>query len=341
MYISASLRSAVQFFVVFGNTSIQEKPMRNLLTLFTAFLLGSTLARGDDFDIKNPEEFKKIIPEGAKVQKEASGFGFVEGPTWIKSGGGYLVFSDIPNNKIMKWTAKDGVTVFRDDSKNSNGNTTDPDGLLVTAQHGSRSVTRTGKDGKIATLVDKYNEKALNSPNDVVVKSDGTIWFTDPDYGIPKGQTREQEGNWIYRFDPKTNQLKVLFTEKIFEKPNGLAFSPDEKTLYIADSGPPRLIRSFEVREDGTVVGGEVFCKIDKGGPDGIRVDADGRVWSSAGDGVQIFDAKGILIGKILVLESPANLCFGGEDGKTLFITARKSLYSVRTNVTGTSNMRK
>jgi gluconolactonase len=315
--------------------------MRNLLTLFTAFLLGSTLARGDDFDIKNPEEFKKIIPEGAKVQKEASGFGFVEGPTWIKSGGGYLVFSDIPNNKIMKWTAKDGVTVFRDDSKNSNGNTTDPDGLLVTAQHGSRSVTRTGKDGKIATLVDKYNEKALNSPNDVVVKSDGTIWFTDPDYGIPKGQTREQEGNWIYRLDPKTNQLKVLFTEKIFEKPNGLAFSPDEKTLYIADSGPPRLIRSFEVREDGTVVGGEVFCKIDKGGPDGIRVDADGRVWSSAGDGVQIFDAKGILIGKILVLESPANLCFGGEDGKTLFITARKSLYSVRTNVTGTSNMRK
>jgi len=179
--------------------------MRNLLTLFAAFLLGSTFARGDDFDTKNSEEFKKIIPEGAKAQKEASGFGFVEGPTWIKSGGGYLVFSDIPNNKIMKWTAKDGITVFRDDSKNSNGNTTDPDGLLVTAQHGSRSVTRTGKDGKIVTLVEKYNEKTLNSPNDVVVKSDGTIWFTDPDYGIPKGQTKEQEGNWIYRFDPKIN----------------------------------------------------------------------------------------------------------------------------------------
>ena len=309
--------------------------------LILSLLSFSMLARADDFDIKNADEFKKIIPEGAKVQKEASGFGFVEGPTWIKSGGGFLVFSDIPNNKIMKWTAKDGVTVFREDSKNSNGNTTDPDGLLVSAQHGSRSVTRTEKDGKITTLAEKYNDKALNSPNDVVVKSDGTIWFTDPDYGIPKGQTKEQDGNWVYRFDPKSKSLKVLFTEKIFDKPNGLAFSPDEKTLYIADSGAPRLIRSFEAREDGTVAGGEVFCKIDKGGPDGIRCDADGRVWSSAGDGVHIFDAKGKLVGKILVPETPANLCFGGEDGKTLLITARKSLYSIKTNVSGTSNMRK
>jgi len=315
--------------------------MRNVLPLLAALTILSTPALADDFDIKNPEEFKKIIPEGAKVQKEASGFAFVEGPTWIKSGSGYLVFSDIPNNKIMKWTAKDGITVFREDSKNSNGNTTDPDGLLVSAQHGSRSITRTGKDNKIATLVEKYDDKALNSPNDVVVKSDGTIWFTDPDYGIPKDQKKEQDGNWVYRLDPKTNQLKTLFTEKIFEKPNGIAFSPDEKILYVADSGPPRLIRSFEVRDDGTVVGGEVFCKIDKGGPDGIRVDSDGRVWSSAGDGVQIFDPKGKLIGKILVPESPANLCFGGEDGKTLFITARKSLYSIKTSASGTSNMRK
>jgi len=315
--------------------------MRNFLPLLAVMVLWSPLVFADDFDIKNPEEFKKILPEGARVQKEASGFGFVEGPTWIKSGGGFLVFSDIPNNKIMKWTAKDGITVFREDSKNSNGNTTDPDGLLVTAQHGSRSVTRTQNDGKITTLADKYNDKALNSPNDVVVKSDGSIWFTDPDYGIPKGQTKEQDGNWVYRLDPKTKALKVLFTEKIFDKPNGLAFSPDEKLLYVADSGSPRLIRSFEVREDGTVAGGEVFCKIDKGGPDGIRVDGDGRVWSSAGDGVHIFDAKGKLIGKILVPQTPANLCFGGEDGKTLFITAQKSLYSIKTNVSGTSNMRK
>src|SRR5258705_7319971 len=207
--------------------------------LFAAIAAFSSTALADDFDIKNSEEFKKIIPEGAKVQKEASGFGFVEGPTWIKSGGGYLVFSDIPNNKIMKWTAKDGITVFRDDSKNSNGNTTDPDGLLVTAQHGSRSVTRTGKDNKVVTLVEKYDGKALNSPNDVVVKSDGSVWFTDPDYGIPKDQKKEQDGNWVYRFDPAKKELKVLFTEKIFEKPNGLAFSPDEKKRYIADSGAP------------------------------------------------------------------------------------------------------
>ncbi len=309
--------------------------------MVVALVAQAMLARAADFEIKNAEEFKKLLPEGAKVQKEASGFGFVEGPTWIKSGGGYLVFSDIPNNKIMKWTAKDGVTVFRDDSKNSNGNTTDPDGMLVSAQHGSRSVTRTEKDGKVVTLADKYQDKAFNSPNDVVVKSDGTVWFTDPDYGIPKGQAKEQDGNWVYRFDPKNKELKVLFTEKIFDKPNGLAFSPDEKILYIADSGAPRLIRSFEVREDGTVAGGEVFCKIDKGGPDGIRCDADGRVWSSAGDGVHIFDKQGKLIGKILVPQTPANLCFGGEDGKTLFITAQKSLYSIKTNVTGTSNMRK
>jgi len=315
--------------------------MIRIVLLFTAIASLSAPAFCDDFDIKNPEEFKKIMPDGAKVQKEASGFAFVEGPTWIKSGGGFLVFSDIPNNKIMKWTAKDGITVFRDDSKNSNGNTTDPDGLLVTAQHGSRSITRTGKDNKIVTLVDKYNDKALNSPNDVAVKSDGTIWFTDPDYGIPQGQKKEQDGNWVYRFDPAKKDLKVLFTEKIFEKPNGIAFSPDEKKLYVADSGPPRLIRVFEVRDDGSVIGGEVFCKIDKGGPDGIRVDADGRVWSSAGDGVHIFDTQGKLIGKILVPESPANLCFGGEDGKTLFITARKSLYSIKTNVTSTSNMRR
>src|ERR1051325_8509993 len=146
--------------------------MIRIALLFAAVAAFSATAFADDFDIKNPDEFKKIIPKGAKVQKEASNFGFVEGPTWIKSGGGYLVFSDIPNNKIMKWTAKDGITVFRDDSKNSNGNTTDPDGLLVTAQHGPPSVTRTGKDNKVVTLADKYNDKPLNSPNDVAVRSD-------------------------------------------------------------------------------------------------------------------------------------------------------------------------
>jgi gluconolactonase len=172
-----------------------------------------------------------------------------------------------------------------------------------------------------------------------VVRSDGSIWFTDPDYGIPRGQKREQDWNWVYRFDPKTKEVKVLFTEKIFQKPNGLCFSPDEKHLYIADSGPPRLIRVFSVKDDGSVAGGEVFCNIDKGGPDGIRCDADGRVWSSAGDGVHIYEGTGKpnagkLIGKILTPEMPANLCFGGDDGKTLFITARKGLYSIKTNVT-------
>jgi gluconolactonase len=193
--------------------------------------------------------------------------------------------------------------------------------------------------GALKTVVDSFEGKKLNSPNDAVVKSDGTIWFTDPDYGLKtnpqtkKKEGREQPGNYVYRHDPKTG--KTTAVAKDFVNPNGLAFSPDEKTLYIADSGTPRHIRKFDVKADGSLYGGEVFCKIDQGGPDGIRVDRDGRVWSSAGDGVHIFAKDGPLIGKILVPEAPANLCFGGDDGKTLFITARKSLYSIRVAVAG------
>jgi gluconolactonase len=192
----------------------------------------------------------------------------------------------------------------------------------------------------LKTVVDAFDGKKLNSPNDVVVKSDGTLWFTDPEYGLKndpnaKGKKlgKEQEANHVFRHDPKTGKTTALVND--FVQPNGLAFSPDEKKLYVADSGTPKHIRVFDVKADGTVSGGSVFCKIDVGGPDGIRVDQDGRVWSSAGDGVQIFNPNGALIGKILVPEAPANLCFGGADGKTLFITARKSLYSVKVNVTG------
>jgi gluconolactonase len=280
-------------------------------------------AESERFVIKNEAEFRKCVAPDAQVQKLAGDMKFLEGPTWYS---GFLVFSDIPANELKQWKPGGSVTTFRNPSQNANGNTTDREGRLVTAEHSGRRISRTEKDGSVVTIVDAHDGKKLNSPNDVVVKSDGTFWFTDPDYGLG-GKPKEQAGNFVYRFDPAAKKITAVV--KDFDKPNGLAFSPDEKKLYVADSGRPRHIRVFDVNSDGTVGAGKVFCQIDKGGPDGIRTDAEGRVWSSAGDGVHIFAPDGSLIGKILTPEAPANLCFGGEDGRTLFITARKGLYSI------------
>jgi gluconolactonase len=241
-----------------------------------------------------------------------------------------LVFSDIPANQLKKWDRQGGLGVFREPSNNINGNTLDGEGRLVSAEHGGRRVSRTEKDGTVKPLVDSFEGKKLSSPNDVVVKGDGTIWFTDPDYGLA-GRPKETAGNYVYRFDPKSGALSAVV--KDFDKPNGLCFSADEKKLYVADSGKPRHIRVFPVNSDGTVGAGAVFAAIDKGGPDGIRCDEGGRVWSSSGDGAQVFGADGKLIVRILLPESAANLAFGGAQGKTLFLTARKSLYSVETLV--------
>ncbi len=294
-------------------------------------LLAVRLAAAD-FEIKNEAEFKKLLPQGVKLQRLGGGMGFLEGPTW-RPADQALIFSDIPNNELKIWTAQFGINTLRRPSNNSNGNTIDPEGRLVTAEHSGRRVSVTLENETVATLVDQYNGKKLNSPNDVVVRSDGTVWFTDPDYGLGQN-TKEQEGNYVFRFDPKAKQNSVV--SKDFDKPNGICFSPDEKKLYVADSGKPRHIRVFQVERDGAVSNGKIFCKIDKGAPDGIRCDVDGRIWSSAGDGIQIFGADGALIGKILAAESPANLCFGGPEGRTLFITARSTLYSIPTLVTGT-----
>ena len=208
-----------------------------------------------------------------------------------------------------------------------------PEGRLVTAEHSGRRISITDQGGLVQTLVSKVDGKRFSSPNDVVVKSDGSVWFTDPTYGLPKGATRETDGNHVYRYDPKTRQAAVVGRE--FDMPNGLCFSPDEKKLYVADSGKPRHIRVFEVRADGTLDAGKVFVAIEKGGPDGIRCDADGRVWSSSGAGADIFLPSGKLIGRVNVPKGAANLCFGGPDGKTLFLTARDALYAVPTLVTG------
>lgn len=300
-------------------------------------MVGLWAADPQIFDARDPE-FHKIVSKSAKLEKLGSGFKFVEGPAWLQKEGGFLIFSDIPANELKRWSAKDGITTFRQPSNNANGNTVDLQERLVTAEHSSRRVSITQEDGIVLPLVEHFHGKKFNSPNDVVVKSDGTVWFTDPDYGIPQGQSREIEGNWVFRYDPATKELTPVV--KDFDKPNGLCFSPDEKKLYIADSGKPHHIRVFDVEKNGTVSHDAVFCVIDKGGPDGIRCDARGHILSSAGDGIHIFGVDGKLLGKILVPENPANLCFGGPKFSSLFITARTSLYRIELNVEGTRKPR-
>lgn len=300
--------------------------MRAILLAFMA----AALAQAADFEVKDEAAFKKLFPAGAKVERLATGMQFVEGPVWLRDNGGMLVFSDIPANQLKRWDPKGGLGVFREPSNNANGNTLDAEGRLVTAEHGARRVSRTAKDGTVSTVVDSFEGKKLNSPNDVAVKSDGTIWFTDPDYGLA-GRPMEVPGNYVYRYDPKGGKLTPVV--KDFDKPNGLCFSPDEQKLYVADSGKPRHIRVFPVNRDGSLGDGRVFATIDKGGPDGIRCDEGGRVWSSSGDGAQVFSPDGQLLVRILLPEAAANLAFGGANGKTLFLTARKSLYAVETLV--------
>jgi gluconolactonase len=315
-----------------------KRPNPCLLLATFALTAPAAALRAADFQITDAAEFARCVPAGAKVEKLAGDMNFIEGPVWLKAGG-FLVFSDIPKNELMQWSAASGAKTYRAPSQQANGNTLDRTGRLVTCEHSGRRVAVQEKDGTLRTVVDSFEGKKLNSPNDVVVKSDGTLYFTDPDYGLKTNpatqqkEGREQAGHFVYRHDPQTGRTTALVRD--FVQPNGLAFSPDETFLYIADSGAPKHIRRFAVAADGTLSGGEVFCQIDVGGPDGIRVDQAGRVWSSAGDGVQIFSPTGTRIGKILVPEAPANLCFGGADGKTLFLTARKSLYAITVSVPG------
>lgn len=278
------------------------------------------------------DDFSRCVDPAAVVRKLAGDMKFTEGPVWIPRDGGYLVFSDIPADELKRWSEKDGPATFRKPSRNANGNTLDSEGCLITCEHSGRRLSILDADGTLRTLVDNHEGKAFNSPNDVVVAKDGGVYFTDPDYGL-RGQTSEIGGNWVFRFDPKNKSLRVL--AKDFDKPNGIAFSPDGKRLYVADAGKPKHIRVFDLAADGGVSNSRVFCTIDKGTPDGIRCDAAGRVWSSAGDGVRVFDTSGKLLGTIPVPESPANLCFGGADGKTLFMTARTSLYAIDVRVKG------
>jgi gluconolactonase len=262
------------------------------------------------------------------VDELVSGMQFTEGPVWIADDN-CLLFSDIQANRIMRWSDSEGVTVWREPSGSANGNTLDTEGRLITCEHGNRRVSRTEEDGSVVALAESYNGKRLNSPNDVVVKSDGTVWFTDPPYGI-QPEEREQPANYVFRLDPDTGTLVVVADD--FDRPNGLCFSPDEKKLYIADSShePGRShVRVFDVTDDNGLAGGEVFAVIDPPSPDGMRADPHGRLYVAAGDGIHVFGPSGEMLGKIPTPIRPSNCEFGGPDGQTLFITARQSLYSI------------
>lgn len=288
------------------------------------------------------KSFNGFVLGNAPVKQIATGFDWVEGPVWFGDAN-CLLFSDIPNNKIMRWTPGVGTSVYREPSNYSNGHTRDRQGRLISCEHGTRRVSRTEHDGSITIVADSFEGKRLNSPNDVVVKSDGTIWFTDPHYGIMtnyEGFKSEQElPCHVYKVDMDAGTIEAVLTD--FACPNGLAFSPNEDRLYVVETGiifdenAERHIRMFNVADDGKLTGGDVFHEINPGCADGIRLDSDGNVWSSAGDGVHCINPAGDLIGKILTPEMVSNICFGGRSKHQLFMTATTSVYSIRLNRQG------
>ena len=285
--------------------------------------------------------FGRYVLGNAPVKQLATGFDWVEGPVWFGDAG-CLLFSDIPNDRILRWTPGVGITTYRAPSNYANGHTRDRQGRLISCEHGTRRVTRTEPDGSITVIADAFGGRPLNSPNDVVVKSDGTIWFSDPHYGIMsdyEGFAAPQENPCVvYRADPATGALEVMIDD--MQCPNGLAFSPDESLLYVADTGrmhsdDPRHIRVYSIGDDGRPRDGRVFHSIAPGCADGIRVDSDGNLWSSAADGVHCIAPDGHLMGRIKVPELVSNLCFGGRAKHELYITATTSLYRVTLNRRG------
>lgn len=297
----------------------------------------------DDYEVLH-EDFRRKIRLSAQVEKLFTGCRWAEGPAYFPAHRA-LIWSDVPNDRMLRFDETDGsVSVFRGPSNYANGNTVDRQGRLVTCEQGTRRVTRTEHDGSITVLADHFEGKRFNSPNDVVVRRDGSIWFSDPTYGIDSDYEgiqapAELDGSHVYRIDPLDGRVTRVADD--FEKPNGLAFSPDERLLYIADTGAshrpdgPRHIRRFQVDEEGRLSGGEVFASLEEGMFDGFRVDADGRIWTSAGEGVNCYEPDGRLTGRIRIGETVANLVFGGPKRNRLFICATTSLYSVLVAVNG------
>jgi len=301
-----------------------------------------------EYQILTPR-FRRYVLPNAPLIKLGEGFAWLEGPVWFADHG-CLIFSDIPNDRLLRWSADGGITVFRSPSGFANGNTRDREGRLISCSHQQRCVTRTEWDGSLTVLADRYQGKRLNSPNDVVCKSDGSIWFSDPTYGINTdyegGKQSPELPPSVYRLDPRSGELRVVADD--FEGPNGLAFSPDERLLYIAETGrqfasdPLQHIRVFDVPGTGERLGagehlggGRVFHKITPGSADGFRIDEDGNLWCSAADGVQCISPDGTKLGAISVPFQVSNLAFGGRNRSRLFICASHTLFAIFTNQRG------
>ena len=296
-----------------------------------------------EFEVIDPR-FNRYVMQNVHMETLYSGTRWAEGPVYFPAGK-YLLWSDIPNDRVMRYDEANGtVSEFATACGYHNGHTMDQSGRLVSCEHQGRRISRVEFDGSVSTLAGEYNGQRLNSPNDVIVKSDGSIWFTDPTYGIDsdyEGDKAQSEigASLLYRIDPATSDVEAMATD--FVKPNGLAFSPDETKLYVADTGAthvengPRHIRVFDVSPDGQLSGGAVFAECENGLFDGFRVDIDGNIWTSAGDGVHCYTPEGDLIGKILTNEVVANVEFGGVKRNRLFICATTSLRAVYLNTQG------
>ncbi len=296
----------------------------------------------DGFDIHD-ERFRRLVLPNAPLVKLGEGFAWLEGPVWLADQDCLLV-SDLPADRILRWSEDGGVAVFRQPSGFANGHTRDQQGRLIGCSHRGRCILRTELDGSVTVLADRYEGRRLNAPNDVVCRSDGTIWFSDPHYGINTdyegGKQAPELPPTLYRLDPRDGSLRVMADD--FAGPNGLCFSPDERLLYVAESGPQfapdpaQCIRVFDVLDDGQRLSeGRAFHKVEPGFADGFRCDEDGNIWSSAADGVHCIAPDGTLLGRIKVPSTVANLTFGGRNRARLFICASHTLYAIYTNTRG------
>jgi gluconolactonase len=310
-----------------------------VMALFMASVVQGQESKKDKVKVTDAD--LSALVEPGRPKRIATGLGFAEGPVWHPAG--YFLFSDIPNSTIYKWTPYGKLEKFRSPSYKSNGLTVDREGRLIACENANRRVSRTEADGTIVTLADRYDGKRLNSPNDVVVKSDGSIYFTDPPYGLPaytshpdqtEPGSKELSFCGVYKLSPDGNTLTLVI--KDFRTPNGLAFSPDEKILYVADTEHCR-IKAFDVKPDGTLDNGRIFAEtLYNEWPDGIKTDTNGDLYVATNStGVRVYNSTGKSIGVIVTDSPPANCAFGGPDGKTLFIAARESVYAVRMKIPG------